>query len=71
MTDQSQAGDIMTHIYMVSGKAAVQGMVVLVLLVLLLMGFVSAVPCTPQGPIEPTGIKEAGTFYKAGSYVLK
>ncbi len=30
----------------------------------------SAIPCTPQGPIEPTGIEQAGTFYQPGMYIL-
>ncbi|MDD1729414.1 MAG: hypothetical protein LUQ50_10125 [Methanospirillum sp.] len=53
-----------------SGKIPDLGILILIILALFIIGIVSAVPCSPQGPIEPTGIKEAGTFYQAGSYIL-
>jgi len=46
------------------------GIIVFILLLIPFFGYVSAIPCTPQGPIEPTGIQEAGTFYPPGYYVL-
>lgn len=43
---------------------------IILFLVCVLTGIVTAIPCTPQGPIEPTGIQEAGTFYPSGTYIV-
>lgn len=46
------------------------GILIILFFIFIQIGIVTAIPCTPQGPIEPTGIQEAGTFYPSGTYIV-